>query len=435
MLEKFSEHLSSNFPFLANSKIAIAVSGGIDSMVLADLMRQLDYQISILHCNFALRGDDSDGDQNFVEEYSAKNSISFHTIKLNTSAFANDNKSSIQMAARQLRYQWFNEQLIEHNYDYVLTAHHADDDLETFFINLSRGSGIDGLIGIPAINAKVIRPMLKITRSEIESFAFANTIQWREDSSNASDYYLRNNIRHNLAPVLENINPDFVTSIQKTQQYLQQTNSMAEDAAVLVFRRVAQEANGEIHFNLNELLKLPNYRAYLYRWLREYEFTAWDDIYRLVDGQTGKQVLSKSFRLFKNRHFLVLSPHSIVDNLVYEVEIGQCDVNLPLNLSFTQVEAMTNPTDKTIFVDAEKLNFPLQIRRWKEGDSFHPFGMNGQSKKVSKLYKDEKLSLVEKENKWILCSANQIVWVIGIRQDERFKIETHTKQILKIAVS
>ena len=435
MLEKFREHLSSKFPFLANSKIAIAVSGGIDSMVLADLIRQLDYRFSILHCNFALRDDASNGDQQFVEDYSARNSIPFHTIKLNTSAFANDNKLSIQMAARQLRYQWFNEQLSEHNYDYVLTAHHADDDLETFFINLSRGSGIDGLIGIPTNNEKVIRPMLKITRIEIESFAFANDIQWREDSSNASDNYLRNKIRHHLAPVLKDINPDFIDSFQKTQQYLQQTSSMAEDAAVLIFQKVAQEANGEIHFNLNELLKLPNYHAYLYRWLREYEFTAWNDIYRLVDGLTGKQVLSKSFRLFKNRHFLILSPILDANNLVYEVAINQSDVNLPLNISFTQVEAMTNPTDKTIFVDAEKLRLPLQMRKWMTGDSFYPLGMYGQHKKVSKFFKDEKLSLLEKENTWILCSDNQIVWVIGLRQDERFKIENHTKQILKIAVS
>lgn len=435
MLEKFREHLSSNFPFLAKSKIAIAVSGGVDSMVLVDLMRQLSYQISIFHCNFALRSDASDDDQKFVQEYSVEHSIPFFTIKLDAAAFAYDNKVSIQMAARQLRYQWFSEQLIQQNYDYVLTAHHADDDLETFFINLSRGSGIDGLIGIPTINEKVIRPMLKITRNEIESFALANKIEWREDSSNASDNYLRNKIRHHLAPVLKDINPDFIDSFQKTQEYLQQTNSMAEDAAVLIFQKVAQEANGEIHFNLNELLKLPNYRAYLYRWLREYEFTAWSDIYRLVDAETGRFVLSKSFRLFKNRHFLILSPQSYADDLVYDVDISQSDVNLPLNLAFTPVEAMTNPTDKTIFVDAEKLKFPLQIRKWKIGDSFYPFGMNGQSKKVSKLFKDEKLSLLQKENTWILLSSNQIVWVIGIRQDERFKIENHTKHILKIEVS
>ena len=434
MLEKLRQHLNSNFPYLQNSTVAIAVSGGLDSMVLAHLLLKLEYNISVLHCNFTLRGEDSNQDQQFVSHFSSQHQVPFYSVKFDTKAFADDNKISIQMAARQLRYRWFSEQADEHKIDYLLTAHHADDNAETFLINMSRGSGVDGLVGIPALNGNIVRPLLPFSRAELEDYANQHSVQWREDSSNASDNYLRNKIRHHVLPALKNIDSDFLKSMQKSQDYLRQTNTMAEDAAVLVFQKVAQYANDEVHFNLNELMKLPNYKSYLYRWLREYDFTAWEDIYQLTDSQTGKQVVAPKYRLFKNRHFLILSPLLEDAEVEYIVNEGQREVNLPLNLVFTPVDAMSNPSDTTIFVDLDILQYPLVIRKWREGDTFYPLGMNGQSKKVSKHLKDKKISLSDKEKIWLLCSNNQIVWIIGLRQDDRFKIKNQTQHILKIAL-
>lgn len=433
MLLNFKNHISARFPFLENKKLFLAVSGGLDSMVLLHLFQQLEYEIAVLHCNFQLRGLESFGDEDFIRNYCEENNISIFTTQFDTEAFAKDYKLSTQIAARELRYSWFYELLETHKFDYILTAHHADDNLETFIINLSRGTGLDGLVGIPEQNDKIIRPLLPFSREEILRYAKENTIEWREDSSNASNKYLRNKIRHDLVPVLKEINPNFLKAFQKTQSYLRESNEMAEDASIMIYQQVAKEAGEEIHFNLNQLKKLPNYRSYLYQWLNEFGFLAWNDIYDLVDGQSGKQVFSEEFRLLKNRDTLILSP--IVEALEkeeFEINENDQDVNFPLKLKLCNVSHITLDSNKVIFVDAEKIHYPLILRKWKEGDSFQPFGMKGKSKKISKLFKDEKLSLIEKENSWLLCSKGEIVWVVGIRQDERFKIDNTSNKILKI---
>ncbi|PXY38966.1 tRNA lysidine(34) synthetase TilS [Flavobacterium cheongpyeongense] len=432
MLSNFKNHISARFPFLENKKLFLAVSGGLDSMVLLHLLQQLEYKIAVLHCNFQLRGLESFGDQDFIRNYCEENKISIFSTQFDTEAFAKDYKLSTQIAARELRYSWFYELLEIHNFDYILTAHHADDNLETFIINLSRGTGLDGLLGIPEQNDKIIRPLLLFSREEILNYAKENNIEWREDSSNASNKYLRNKIRHDLVPVLKEINPKFLKAFQKTQSYLQESNEMAEDASIMIYQQVAKEYGEEIHFDLNQLKKLPNYKSYLYQWLNEFGFLAWKDIYDLTDGQSGKQIFSTEFRLLKNRDTLILSPISKIRQLEFEINKTDTQVNIPLKLRLCNVSHITEGSNKIIFVDAEKILFPLILRKWKEGDSFQPFGMNGKSKKISKLFKDEKLSLIEKENCWLLCSNNQIVWVVGIRQDERFKITNTSNKILKI---
>ncbi len=433
MLEQFQNHLSYHFPFLKGKKLLLAVSGGLDSMVLLHLFQQLDNEIVVLHCNFQLRGLESFGDQQFIQEYTSQHNILLSFTQFDTEAFANDYKLSTQIAARELRYSWFYEQLEIQEGDYILTAHHADDNLETFLINLSRGTGLDGLTGIPARNDSIIRPLLPFTRKEIEEYAAQNKLSWREDSSNASDKYLRNKIRHHLIPVLKELNPNFMSSFEKTQGYLQESKELVDDAAVIVYQQVAKEKGDEIYFDLNQLLKLANYKSYLYQWLAEFGFTAWDDIYDLVANQSGKQVFSPEFRLLKNRDYLILSPISLESNeQEYLIESNQLKVNFPLNLLFSDVDTIGATTNSTIFVDQDKLVFPLTLRHWNEGDVFQPFGMEGKSKKVSKLFKDEKLSLIDKEKVWLLCSNNQVVWVIGIRQGERFKIDPNSKKLLKI---
>jgi len=436
MLIRFQQHLDHHLLFLKGKKLLLATSGGIDSMVLVHLLRQLYYDISIAHCNFELRGSESDGDEAFVKEYATENNIPVFVTHFDTALFAADNKLSIQLAARKLRYIWFHQLLQEKRLDYIITAHHLDDSLETFLINLTRGTGQEGLTGIPQQNDKVVRPLLPFTRSEIESYATEQNIKWREDSSNASDKYMRNKLRHDVVPVLKSLNSSFMDSFSQTLQHMQQAQSLVEDASVLVYQKVVSEKNGQKHINIQELKRLPNYKAYLYQWLSPLGFTAWEDIYLLADAQSGKQIHAPGYRLLKDRETLILEPlKEYDDNQVHEIPEGQREVNSPVRLIFTVVDKVLKTSGaSSIYVDAKKVKFPLFVRKWQEGDCFYPLGMNGQKKKVSKYFKDEKMSLSEKEDTWLLCSENEIVWIINRRADERFKTTTATTQTLKIEV-
>ncbi|MCB6088599.1 tRNA lysidine(34) synthetase TilS [Flavobacterium psychrophilum] len=431
MLLKLENHLTKNLPFLKEKKLLLATSGGIDSMVMLHLFQKLNYNIAIAHCNFQLRGLESFGDQQFVQEYASKNKIPAFVTHFDTENFAKDYKLSTQIAARELRYNWFYELLETENFDFILTAHHADDNLETFITNLTRGTGLDGLTGIPEQNEQIIRPLLPFSRSEIEEYTKENSIQWREDSSNASDKYLRNKIRHDLIPILKVLNPNFLDSFLKTQNYLQEAQVMIEDATIMIYQQVAKEDNEIISFDLKKLTQLPNYKSYLYQWLREYDFTAWEDIYNLVESQSGKQIFSKKYRLLKDRDFLILSVIKELENEAYFIKTNQKEVKIPLNFSICKVNDISSPKNTIIFVDEDKLQFPLTIRKRNEGDSFYPSGMKGK-KKLSKYFKDEKMSLIEKENTWLLCSKNKIVWVIGKRADQQFVANKTTQNIIKL---
>ena len=435
MLSEFQEHLATTFPYIKEKRLLLAVSGGIDSMVMAELFRLSGYGVSIAHCNFGLRGQESDGDEEFVRQYAKENGIKLFSSRFDTASFAADNKLSIQVAARQLRYIWFHQLLEENNLDYVLTAHHLDDNLETFLINFTRGTGLDGLTGIPLQNDKVIRPLLPFTRDDIETYAKVNNMNWREDSSNASGKYLRNKLRHDVVPMLKELNPSFSESFRNTISNLQQAESLVHDAAILMYQQVVAEKEGQKHINLAQLLRLPNYKAYLYQWLKPFGFTAWDDIYALVEAQPGKQVHAPGYRLLKDRGTLVLEGLKPEDRTVYEIAEGTSVVDLPIPITLEIIYTFSNiVTKNAVFVNNNLIKFPLFVRKWQEGDYFYPLGMNGQKKKVSKYFKDEKMSLSEKENTWLLCSGNDIIWIIGRRADERFKVNHATDTILKIEV-
>lgn len=433
MYQKLQNHLNTNLPFLKGKKLLLAVSGGIDSMVLVDLFSKISFEIGIAHCNFQLRGEESFGDQEFVQNYADVNQIPLYTTLFDTQSYANDYKLSTQVAARELRYNWFYELLENEGYDFLLTAHHLDDSLETFLINLSRGTGIEGLTGISEVNDKIIRPLLLFSREDIENYAHEHHIQWREDSSNASDKYVRNKIRHHLVPILKELNPNFLTSFQKTQNYLQEAQLLVEDAAELVFQQVVQEKEGGMYFDLPKLLQLDNYKSYLYQWLKLYGFTAWDDVYDLATAQSGKYVVSEHYRLVKDRDFLILSPITKIENQEFYIQENENQLKFPIKLTLSDESHIQIPSNRTIFVDKETLKFPLKIRKWQEGDYFYPSGMKGK-KKVSKYFKDEKFSLLDKENTWLLCTANEIIWIINYRADQRFLATKNTQHLLKIEV-
>ncbi len=436
MLGQLKEHIESNFQELLEKPLLLAVSGGVDSVVLVHLCHQLKLNVAIAHCNFHLRKQDSIDDQAFVEQLGKQLDIPVFVAEFQTEQYAQENKISIQIAARELRYDWFKSLISEGNYKYLLTAHHLDDSMETFLINLSRGTGIEGLLGIPAKNDYIRRPLLPFTREQIAAYAEENNITWREDYTNAQTKYLRNKIRKNILPLLKETNDQFASSFQKTVDYLQQTFMLSEDASRLYFDKLVKKEGNQLIIDILALKELSSPIAYLYRWLQPYGFTAWNDIEDLLDAISGKMVYSASHLLLKNREQLILQ--SLADKeenkeQIYFLEQKQT-LTEPVKISITPYDEIELKADNnTIYVDGDSLQFPLSIRKYKAGDKFIPFGMKG-SKKVSKFFKDEKFSLIDKENTWLLCSEDKIVWIIGSRMDERFKIKNTTTNIFKIQV-
>jgi len=434
LLTNFKNHISNTFPALKGKRILIACSGGLDSVVLSRLFKELNYDISLAHCNFSLRGKESDEDENFVILLADKLSIPIFNKKFNTKAYKIKHKLSIQVAARQLRYQWFAEVCAEHSFDYLATAHHLDDDLETFLINLSRGTGLKGLIGIPLINDKIIRPFLNFPRADILQYAKENNCPWREDSSNQTSDYLRNKLRIEVIPRLKEVDHNLLNGFHQTQKYLNDSMALVNDYMTLIKNLVVSETEDGFEIDVLKLQDLPNTNALLYELLAPFGFTAWDDISDLLTAQSGKQIFSESHRILKNRKSLLLVENNFVHNkATYTIKESDTGIDIPINLKIERVDKILGYTPSIVYLDVQKLSFPLQLRKWREGDSFYPFGMKGK-KKLSKFFKDEKLSLIAKEKTWVLSSGNQIVWIVGMRSDHRFKVENQTKKILKITV-
>ncbi|MCF7560186.1 tRNA lysidine(34) synthetase TilS [Sabulilitoribacter multivorans] len=432
-IENFQQHIESKFPFLKEGKFLIAISGGIDSVVLTHVCHKLKLNMALAHCNFNLRGKESDADEEFVLQLAEDLDLEVFIENFDTESYAKDHKRSIQMAARELRYTWFEELSEQLQFDYVLTAHHADDNLETFLINFTRGTGLDGLTGIPEIKGKFVRPLLAFSSENIATYAKENRIKWRDDSSNKSVKYLRNKLRHEVIPILKEINPSLLQSFQSTLSNLQDTSSIVADSIDDFLNKTIESISDyEVKFKISEFKKTSNSKAYLFETFKEFGFSEWNDVVDLLDAETGKLVLSQTHRLIKNREHLLLSRISTEDNSIYEVSKTDKAIKTPLGtLFFDEADAIFGKRTNVIYVDKSKLNYPLKIRKWQEGDVFYPLGMTGK-KKLSKYFKDEKMSLLDKENTWLLCSENTIVWVINKRADDRFKVTDKTKQILKI---
>ncbi|WP_233900662.1 tRNA lysidine(34) synthetase TilS [Tenacibaculum piscium] len=439
MLQELAKHINTDFPFLKDKKLLIAISGGLDSVVLTHLLAQLKYDISLAHCNFQLRNEASNLDEVFVENLSEKLKIPVFSIQFDTLEYAKKQQLSTQLSARKLRYDWFEKLSENHAFDYVLTAHHADDNLETFLINLTRGTGLDGLTGIPAVNGNIVRPLLKFSRAEIQKYALENNIKWREDASNAETKYVRNKIRHQIIPVLKELNPSLLKTHQKTTDFLQQSQEIVTDKiqeiTAEIITKETKHGNDFIKINIAKLVKLSNPKIYLYQLLKNYKFTAWNDVYNLMYAQSGKKIITKTHTLLKNRNFLILSSTNKTENTTNQnISINKNirKITNPIQLVFENSSEKIISTENSIIVAENLLNYPLYIRTWKTGDYFYPKGMTGK-KKVSKYFKDEKLSVFDKNNTWLLCTAdNQIIWIIGKRQDRRFLSNEKTTKLVRI---
>jgi tRNA(Ile)-lysidine synthase len=437
MFAEFKAHIKLNFPNLFKDRILLACSSGIDSMVMTHLCQKLNLNITLAHCNFCLRGHESNLDEAFVVDYASKQDILVFSKQFDTQSFVDNSKYSIQMAARELRYNWFQSLSEQHQFSCVLTAHHADDNLETFLINLSRGSGLDGLVGIPEKNGLFLRPLLPFSRDQILQYAQKHQIEWREDSSNVSLKYQRNQLRHKLVTVLKEIYPNILESLTKTQSHLEASKELLESHIHDIEEQVIVKTNlGEIHFDINALKALKSMPLYLFPLFNKYGFSDWKALSKLLDGQSGKKLLSKTHTLIKNRQVLILFSNDLPTATSQKIESDN-DIafieNLGCHMKIDKVSVLDSPDTNTIYVDFDKLQFPLELRPWKNGDYFYPKGMEGK-KKISKFFKDEKMSLSEKDKTLLLCSDAQVVWVVGKRQDARFIASETDALICKISL-
>ena len=407
-----------------NKKLILALSGGIDSMVLADLLLQAKADFVLAHCNFHLRGEESDGDERFVRDYASRNGLTIYVKHFDTEAYAKEHGISIEMAARDLRYAWFEELRQQLGYHYIAVAHHADDQLETFFINLFRGAGIRGLKGMQPINGPIVRPLLDVSRAEIQQYAEEHHLEWREDHTNAETVYLRNKIRHELMPLIDHISKEGRGAILKSMNHLAAENELYRE---LVREKISQMVTPTdwtslrgaetLRFSLTSNL-LPLTSQLLFEWLRDYGFNS-DQVQfiyeALQNGQPGTSFFSPTHRVTVERDGLELTP------LTYE--------QLPKAGSFT-----LDPSPSIAQLDYDKLTFPLQLRKWQAGDRFHPLGMKG-SKLLSDFFVDQKMTTLQKEECHVLTTADgQIVWVVGRRIDDRFKVTDQTKTVLKVQI-
>lgn len=414
MLELVNSYLHRALSDTSKPKLLLACSGGVDSMVLADLLRQLPWAFGIAHVNFELRGQDSKGDQAFVSAWGESHGVSVHHHCCDANQWATSHKVSIQMAARNIRYAFFDQLKTEEGYTHVLTAHHADDQLETFFINAGRGTGLKGLCGIP--DDRYLRPLLSVHKQALLAYAKEHTISWREDASNAKTYYLRNAIRHELIPLWQKIDPQGTDNLLRTLTHLKEAQQALAEQLQVFQDSLFKVKESTVHIAVLALKALPSPNYFLHALFSPYGFGHIKDLKALLEAQAGKQLLSKTHRLLRDREELLLTP---LTKSVKE-EIFSWNPSQPLHYPLKmEVVASGALSSNIACINPSRLKFPLIVRRFRKGDYFYPYGMKGK-KKLAKFFKDEKYSLIEKENQWLLCSEDAIVWVIGRRIDARF---------------
>ncbi len=436
MLQKFKTYYQKNELFKPSDKILLAVSGGKDSMAMLHLFNSENLNFGVAHCNFNLRGSESDADEELVKTVCKKLEIPFYSNSFDTQNYAQENGISIQMAARELRYHWFEELTEKYNYQYIATAHHKNDVAETMLINLTKGTGLSGLHGIRNKSGKIIRPLLDFTREEIEAYVLQNKVVYREDQSNADNKYTRNSIRLNIIPLLEQINPNLIESLNKAANYLAQAELILEEKVSEELKRCSVRNGNKIYFDISKLKELKALETQLYYFLKPYGFNAADveNIISSLNEQSGKTFFTNSHQLLKDRDSLILQEKNydtneeMVFNSIEELEdFGNWEVKKYQNTPAFKIRKSRFYAN----LDADKIKFPLTLRNWLEGDEFQPLGMKGR-KKVSDFFIDNKIDVLTKKTTHILVQNNQIIWVVGYRIDHNFQITDKTKNVLLI---
>jgi tRNA(Ile)-lysidine synthase len=442
MLQAFKAYVKSIDLFQQSDRILLAVSGGVDSVAMVRLFKDAGYTIGIAHSNFRLRGEESDGDEAFVRNLAEQFDIPFYIKHFDTKHYAAAQKVSIQMAARDLRYAWFDEVMSEHGYAYVATAHHLDDQAETFFINLLRGTGISGMHGILPKAGKVIRPLMFTTRDKIMAYALDIKLAWRDDRSNKSRKYLRNKLRLDVLTELFKINPQFSYKLNETICHLRDVESIYNNHIVGITADLVQHTPEGILISIDWIYEYQPHETYLFELLKPYGFAfpVVKEIVRSLDTFSGKIFYSPTHRLLRDRENFIIQPLAELNNdpspaELYLLEKGTTQLESPICLCAYETDKVDDlPMGKASIasLDLDKLVFPLQLRRWEKGDWFMPLGLKGK-KKLSDFFVDHKISLADKEKTWLLVSGKDIVWVVGKRIDNRYRITPKTKKAFVIS--
>ncbi|HLO60037.1 MAG TPA: tRNA lysidine(34) synthetase TilS [Bacteroidales bacterium] len=438
MLQQFLQYLDSICKGHNSGRFLLTVSGGIDSAVMSHLFHSAGLPFAIAHCNFALRGAESDGDEKFVRELAVQYNVPFYSRRFQTSEYATDKGISIQMAARDLRYEWFTTLSGEYNYDYIATGHNKNDVVETMLLNLSRGTGLRGLMGIKPVNGLIIRPLLFATRADIEKYAGEHNLRWRDDSSNEQTKYHRNKIRHLIIPAFESINPAFLQNALDTIDRVQQTGVILDHFIAQAKEKLWNEKDDRILIDIEGLKQLPAYELILFEFLKPFGITHLnqDALIRTLDcSASGKQFHTGSHILTRDRDYLIVTKNKNHQNAEVMIHENTSEIRFPLSIKLTRIKKTDDFTipvsPKTAALDADLIRFPILVRKWTHGDRFYPLGSNG-SKKLSDFLINIKLPLPDKDNVWVIESEGKIAWIVNLRIDDRFKITEQTQNILII---
>ena len=445
LLQKFLAYIKKENLFDKKDHLLIAVSGGADSSVLCALCAAANFSFSLAHCNFQLRGEESDRDELFVKKLSEKYNVKLFLKTFDTVFQAKLNKTSIEETARNLRYDWFKQLLhdskaTDNPFSFLLTAHHADDNVETVMMNFFRGTGIKGLRGILAKQQQIVRPLLFAKRKDIEEYAFTNQVEYITDSSNASNDYTRNLFRNEILPLIEKVYPEALNNVLRNIKRFAAVEYLYDESIVQIKQNLIEKKGDEIHIPVLKLLKSKPLQTVIYEIIKDAGFTALqvNEVEKLLHSDSGKYIKSASHIILINRKWLIISPVTSsqeTKNIIVEENVG----NILFEVGNLQIIPSTVPENfagdaMTVYIDGVNFKYPLLLRKWKTGDYFYPLGMT-KKKKLSRFFIDLKLSLLQKKKCWVLESDKKIVWVIGYRIDERFKITSSSKQIVKLNLS
>lgn len=442
LLKEFLAYIKKEQLFQQNDRLLITVSGGVDSVVLCELCNKAGYDFEIAHCNFQLRAGESDLDESFVEQLAKNYKVTFHVKRFETEKYASEQKVSTQVAARELRYNWFN-QLINNQtnkpINYILTAHHANDNIETLLMNFFKGTGIRGLQGIQAKSGKrnkIVRPLLFAKKEELLQFADEHNLTFREDSSNKLDKYTRNYFRNQLIPSLQETYPQVENNLLDNINRFNEINVLYQQAIEANKKKLLFVKGNEVHIPVLKLLKTPALHSVIFEIMKDFGFAATQtaEIAGLLSSESGKFINSNSHRVLRNRNWLIISKlgSKEISNFIIESSdesIIFFDQKLNINQINKPSKIDSNPA--VALLDATDITFPLLLRKWKKGDYFYPLGMK-KKKKLSRFFIDQKLSLLQKENTWVIEMNKKIIWVVGHRIDDRFKLTEQTTTIYKI---
>lgn len=449
MIERIKAYIHHHQLANSGTPILLACSGGMDSMVLADVLLKTKHKLSIAHCNFQLRGEESETDEQFVKHYAAEHHLSFYSVRFDTKSYAKEHSRSTQMAARDLRYEWLEKIRREHHYHVIAVAHHLDDQIETLLLNISKGSGIKGLCGMQPKSGFLIRPMLEISRKEIQHYALENKIACREDSSNASDDYQRNQLRHHVVPVLQQINPSLYDSLNAFIARMNDYEQLSEEAIAQIRKRCYSVKQDIVEIKTGYIQTHKAGKTILFHLIKDFGFNS-DQLAQIHsclhrEEHNGKQFLSHTHRLVTGRKSIFVVPlqlsrqdHLLFEKLPHKILFNNYKIECKI---VPLAELNTRVSPRFACFDLAKVEFPLMIRYPEERDYFYPFGMSkpktpgkAGKKKLSKYFKDEKCSPLEKENTAVLFSGERLIWVLGHRIDDRFKVSAGTKLVLKLTL-